>query len=100
MRSDWVRVALPLSKILCSSGLFSVVCKTNKLVSQMLIHNQLLMTKEATMRKTKAKMRKSFQTLKLLNVLKSVIIDGKTEHCLGLEIATHWSPMRTTIEHW
>lgn len=44
MSSDWLRVDLLLSEISDSTGLFGVVCKTNKLAPQMFIHDKMLLS--------------------------------------------------------
>lgn len=53
MSSDWLRVALLLSEILRSIGLFSVVCKINKLVPQMFIHDHHVEDKRSNNEKDK-----------------------------------------------
>ena len=52
----------------------------------------MLKIKVATMRKTKAKMGKSFQTLKLLNILKSVYHGWKDRKMLTLQCCTLAAP--------
>ena len=39
MSSDWLSVALLLSEISCSIGSFGMVCKANKVVPWIFIHN-------------------------------------------------------------